>query len=383
MQNIALAWLVLSLTHSPVAVGILALCQFLPFTFLGLFAGVLVDRCDPRRMVIWTQAVSMAIAAAVAAVSIVGAEVWELYLLAALRGAVLVLDAPSRQALTYQMVGRDTLPNAVALNSSLFNGARVVGPALGGLLVAFVGVQVCFILNAASFVAVLVGLLLMRAHELFPLDRPEKPPILRGTLEALSYARRNSQVLLVLGMVLVMSTLAFNFNVLLPVLATATLHEGPSIFGVISACFGAGALVGALLSAGLGRASWRVFLVASAGLGGSELLLAPQDSLAGAGVALFAMGVFFTLWTSTANSTLQLRAPDHMRGRVVGLYFYAFNGAAPIGGLLVGWLCARGGTELSLVVAGVAGLAMTAFATHALHVDRLVARKLVAFARAG
>src|SRR5207247_1042334 len=162
------------------------------------------------------------------AVSVLGATTSELYLLAALRGAVLVLDAPSRQALTYQMVGRESLPNAVALNSSLFNGARVVGPALGGLLVAFVRVQGCFV-----------------------------------------------------------------------------LHQGPSTFGVISACFGAGALVGALLSAGLGRASWRVFLVASAGLGGSELVLAPQRSLAGAGLALFAMGVFFTLWTSTANSTLQ------------------------------------------------------------------------------
>jgi MFS family permease len=184
-------------------------------------------------------------------------------------------------------------------------------------------------------------------------------------------------------MVLVMSTLAFNFNVLLPVLAKATLHEGPSTFGVISACFGAGALVGALLSAGLGRASWRVFLVASAGHGAAELLLAPQRSLAGATLALFAMGLFFTLWTSTANSTLQLRAPDHLRGRVVGLYYYAFNGAAPLGGLLVGWLCARGGTELSLVVAGLAGVAMTAFGTHALRVDPIVVRKLTAFARAG
>jgi MFS family permease len=188
-------------------------------------------------------------------------------------------------------------------------------------------------------------------------------------------------VLLVLAMVLVMSTLAFNFNVLLPVLAKATLHQGPSTFGIISASFGAGALVGALLSAALGRASWRVFLTASAGLGLSELLLAPQQSLAGVCLMLFAMGVCFTLWTSTANSTLQLGAPDNLRGRVVGLYFYAFNGAAPLGGLLVGWLCARGGTELSLLVAGVAGLSLTAFAAHALRVDRVVARRLLALAR--
>src|SRR3954451_7298708 len=157
MQRIALAWLRLAMKHSPVAVAVLALCQFLPFTVFGLFAGVLVDRFDPRRTVIWTQAVSMAIAVGVAAVSIAGPALWELCLLAALRGTVLVRDAPSRQALTYQMVGRDSLPNAVALNSSLFNAARVVGPAVGGLVVAFAGAQVCFVLTAASFAAVLAG----------------------------------------------------------------------------------------------------------------------------------------------------------------------------------------------------------------------------------
>jgi len=379
MQNIALAWLVLSLTHSPVAVGVLALCQFLPFTAFGLFAGVLVDRFDPRRTVIATQALSMLIAAGVAAVSILGATPVELYALAALRGTVLVLDAPSRQALTYQMVGRGSLPNAVALNSSLFNGARAVGPAVGGLVVAFAGPQVCFVFNAASFLAVLAGLLLMRADELFPLERPRKPPILRGTAEALGYVRGNPSAALVLAMVVVLSTLAFNFNVLLPVLARQTLHEGASTFGVITACFGAGALVGALVSAALGRASWKVFLAAAGGLAVSELLLAPLRSLAPAALVLVAMGVFFTLWTSTANSTLQLSAPDHLRGRVVGLYFYAFNGVAPIGGVLVGWLCARGGTELSLAIAGIAGLAMTAFAAHRLGAGRALYTR---FARA-
>ena len=167
MQNIAAAWVILELTHSPVAVGVLALCQFLPFTVFGLFAGVLVDRFDARRTVIATQASAMVLAGILAVLAVAGqVTATEVYVLTALRGVVLVLDAPARQALTFQMVGQDELPNAVALNSSLFNAARVVGPALGGLLVAVVGAGACFSLNAVSYLAVLAGLLAMRREEL-------------------------------------------------------------------------------------------------------------------------------------------------------------------------------------------------------------------------
>ena len=369
MQNIAMAWLVLELTHSPVAVGVLALCQFLPFTAFGLFSGVIVDRLDPRRTVIGTQAASMLLASALAALALLGAaSVWEVYLLAALRGAVLVLDAPARQALTYQMVGPRELPNAVALNSSLFNGARVVGPALGGAVVALAGAGFCFALNAVSFLAVLAGLLLIRERELTPLERDgERPTIVRGTGQALRYVRSSRRVLLVLGLVLVVSTFGFNFNVLLPVLAKQTLDSGPEVFGIVSACFGGGALLGALTSAALGRASVRTLLVGTAGFGLSELLLAPERSVAGAGVLLFLTGVFFTLWTSNANSTLQLEAPDSLRGRVVGLYFYAFNGAQPLGGMLAGWLAAVGGTTLAFGLSGLVTLLVSGVALLRLH----------------
>jgi len=176
MQNIATAWLVLELTHSPVAVGILAAFQFLPYTVFGLFAGVLVDRLDVRRTIIATQVMSMIFAFALAGLTLGGiVTVWEVYLLTGLRGTVLVLDAPARQALTYQMVGRDELPNAVALNSSLFNAARVVGPAVGGLIVAAAGPGACFLINGLSFLAVLYGLLRMRVSELFPVDTSRRP----------------------------------------------------------------------------------------------------------------------------------------------------------------------------------------------------------------
>jgi MFS family permease len=358
MQNIAMAWLILELTHSPVAVGALALCQFLPFTVFGLFAGVIVDRLDARRLVIGTQAASLVLAAALAVLTLLGLiEPWIVYLLAGLRGTVLVLDAPSRQALTYRMVGPRELPNAVALNSSLFNGARIVGPALGGIVVALAGAGFCFAFNAVSFLAVLAGLLAMRANELLPAERAEiRPRILAGTREALAYVRRTPRAGTVLILVAVVSTFAFNFNVLLPVLAKNTLHAGPATFGVITGCFGAGALVGALIAATLGRASMRMLLICMAAFGLAELLLAPLHTAPATGCMLFLVGLSFTMWTANANSTLQLEAPGHLRGRVIGLYYYAFNGAGPVGGILSGWLAATGGTGLAFAVGGVVTL---------------------------
>ena len=363
MQNVASAWLIVELTHSPLAVGILALAQFLPFTLFGLFAGTLVNRLDARRLVIGTQIVQMLLAMALAAVALGGVAVpWMVYLIAFGRGSVLVLDAPARQALTYRMVGRDELPNAVALNSSLFNASRVVGPALGGIVIALFGTGLCFAFNAVSFVAVLIGLLMMRESDMLPVQRAKRrPTILRGTGEGLRYVWGHAPTRAVLVIVLVASTFGFNFNVLLPLLASQTLRAGPQTFGVISASFGAGALVGALLAASFARASRRLLLGGTGLFGLAELALAPQHSIYAVSVFLFVIGVAFTTWTSNSNSGIQLSAPDHLRGRVVGLYFYAFNGTAPLGGLLAGWLCAAGGTELAFLVAGAATLAVTAF----------------------
>ena len=363
MQRIAQAWLVLSLTHSAFAVGVLALAQFLPFTVLGLFAGVVVDRLDARRTVLATQTASILLAAGLAAIALAGAaEPWHVYAIAALHGSVQVLDAPARQALTYRMVGPDELPNAVALNSSLFNASRILGPALGGAIIATAGVGFCFALNAASFLAVLAGLLAIRAGELHPVERGERPTLLRGTREGLAYARRSPRVLVTLFVVLMLSTFCFNFNVLLPVLAKQTLHGGPAVFGALSACFGAGALLGALFAAGIGRASLQALLLGTTGFAGLQLVLAPVHSALGCALLLFAIGACFTVWTSNSNSALQLGAPDHLRGRVVALYYYCFNGLGPGGGLLAGWLAAKGGTELAFLVTGAIGVASTALA---------------------
>jgi len=363
MQNIALAWVVVQLApHSRgLAVGLLTVCRFGPFTLVGLFAGVVTDRFDNRRTVVLTQAVQMVLSAVLAAITLLGtAELWEIYLLVALAGTAIVFDAPSRQNLTFQMVGRDELPNAVALNSSLFNMARIFGPALAGVLIAAFGAGWCFAINALSFLAVLAALLAMRASELFPLVDRRRPTVWRGTREGIGYVLRTRKLLTIISMMVVFASVCFNFNILLPLLAKDTLDAGPRTFGVISAAFGAGALIGALSAATIANARWRTMLLGAGGFGLCELLIAPVHGTATVAVLLFVCGMFFTSYTANSNAAVQLTSPDYIRGRVLGLYYYAWNGLAPFGALLVGWLCDRGGTELAFAIGGTAAIAMTA-----------------------
>ncbi|HEU5279078.1 MAG TPA: MFS transporter [Gaiellaceae bacterium] len=363
MQRVAQAWLVLSLTHSPVAVGILALCQFMPFTLFSLVAGVVVDRLDSWRTVIGTQATQMVLASVMAVVALAGvAQAWHVYVIAALMGLVQVLDAPSRQSLTFRMVGPAELPNAISLNSGLFNGARIFGPALAGILIATVGTGICFAANAASYIAVLAGLLMMRTREFHAVERRERPrTLLVGLKEGISFARRDEQIWLMLVLVFVMSTFCLNFTVLLPVLAKQTLHSGPETFGVLSALFGVGALIGALASAHLSRATLGTTALGSAGFALSELLIAPMRNTVVVALLLLVAGICFTTWSSNSNSLIQLASPDHLRGRLIGLYFFAFAGTGTAGGILSGWLTAAGGTELAFGVAGIAGLSVSFF----------------------
>ncbi len=361
MQRIALGWFILQLTHDDAfAVGVMAFAQFLPFTLFGLFAGVITDRVDARRLVIGTQLGQTITAAALAWIAVAGfAQPWMLYTIAFVNGTILVLDVPSRQQLTYRMVGRDALPNAIALNSSLFNASRIFGPSAAGVLHGFAGVGVCFLFNAVSFFAVLLGLLAMRTSEFFPLEEFDRPPILAGTREGLAYVRRQPRMLAVLTLTLVLSTFCFNFNVTLPVLAKITLHGHGTVYGFLSAVFGAGALVGALVAASKARASVKVLLAGALVFTTAELLLAPAANEFAAGVLLFLVGAGFTAWSANSNAVVQLAAPDRLRGRIIGLYFYAFNGTGPLAGLLAGWLSARGGTELAFSVAGIVGIAWT------------------------
>jgi MFS family permease len=348
MQNVALAWLVIELSGSALAIGALAFWRFVPFTVFGLVAGVVADRIESRRLVMATQASAMAISIALAVVTLTGtATLTIVYLLAALGGAALAFDAPGRQSLTFQMVGPRELPNAVALNSGLFNGSRVVGPAIAGLVIAAVGTGLCFVLNAVSFLAVLTALAIVREDELHPVEKDPSARVVEGIRRAFAHAWHDRELRLVLA----------------PLLAADTLHVGPEGFGFLSAAFGIGALAGALVAATFRHASWRLFSVGTALFGVFALLLAPVQNAFLAGALLVGIGVSFTLFTANANALVQLSAPDHLRGRLISVYLFAFVGTAPIGGLFAGWLADVGGTSLAFAVAGLTALATIGFAS--------------------
>lgn len=356
MQQIAAYWLVLELTGSPVAVGALALVQTLPVTVLALVGGTIADRVNLRRLVVTCESVLAAVAGVLAFLALTGLiEVWQLYLLGLVQGIAIAIDAPARHTLVFQIVGRDDLPNAVGLSSALGTSARIIGPALGGLVVAAAGAGVAFAVNAISYLIVICAILAMRLPARPPRSSPA-PPVLVGIAEALAFAWSSRRVAVTFLTVLLVSTFSFNFDVLLPLLARLTLDHGAATFGLIASVFGMGALCGALIIATIGRARLLLVLIGAAGFGGFQLVLAPQESLPAVCVVLFVIGVFYVLWGSSALATLQLAAPEHLRGRAASLYFFAFMGGAPLGGLLAGLLTERGGTRLAFAVAGTLAL---------------------------
>jgi MFS family permease len=361
VQQIAASWLVLQLTHSPVAVGALALTQLLPVTVLGLFVGTLLDRHDVRRTAIVCELTALVLAAALAALTLAHVvEVWEIYALAVMQGVVQAIDGPARHSLVFQMVGPADLANAVALNSSLGTTGRVLGPAIGGFVVATGGAGVAFALNSASFLAELLALLAIDTSKLHRPIRDRGATVVQGAVDGLRFVARSPRAGVAFFAVFLLATFSFNFNVLLPLVADRTLRAGAGTFGLIAAVFGAGALVGAALNARRGKASVRVLLAGAFGYGVFELALAPQRSLAGVCLALFLIGCCYTQWGTSALATIQLEAPERLRGRAASLYFFAFLGGAPLGGLFAGWLVSAGGTSLAFSIAGSLAVATAA-----------------------
>lgn len=336
-----------------------------PYAAFGLFGGAIADRLDYKRTLIVTQS-ALALAAAMLALVVVLRidRVWVVDLLAAARGTILVLNNPSRQALMVQLVGRRELANAIALNSSLNNATRIIGPALAGVLIAAVGTAACFALNAVSFVPVIIAISMLRRSEFHIVARrhPQAELSLRGSIgEGLRYALRRRTIAIVLVMLFTVATAAINFNVLLPILAQQTLHGGPQVYGLITACFGFGALIGALITASRSRASPNLLLLAASGFGIALLATAPQTSTLWVSVALFFTGICYTTYTASTNALVQLATPQYLQGRIGGLYTYLFLASGPFGSLLVGWLSERGGTALAFSVAGAVTLAMALF----------------------
>ena len=363
MQSLAQAWLVLLLTHDPIWLGFVAAIQFLPVLILGLFGGVIADVLPKRRTIIGTQVASMLLAFVLATLTFANVvQVWHILVLAALLGLVNAVDMPTRQAFVPEMVGRADIGNAVGLNSAIFNAARIVGPAVGGLLIGALGVTACFFLNGLSFVAVIVGLLMMREADLLPAARLARPTSVRDVAdtlaEGLRYVRATPLVLLAVVLVGLVSTFAMNFNVVAPALAQTVLGVGATGLGFLMASMGLGSLTAALLVASLDRPRPTIIVVGAFGLGAMEIVLGGVTSYPVALMAMFGAGFAAIAMMVSANTSIQLAVPDRLRGRVLSVYTTVFAGSTPIGAPIIGWLASAFSTEVALVVGG--GIALVA-----------------------
>jgi len=370
MQTTAQAWLVLKLTNSPVALGTVTMLQFLPVTLLTLFGGVLADRLPKRTVLIGTQSTAAA-QALLLAFLVLGnlVQVWEIYALALVLGIVNAFDNPTRQAFVVEMVGKEQLQNAIALNSSLFNAARIIGPAVGGLVISTVGIGQAFLINGLSFIPVLGGLAFMRPGELFPTPHPARGKVFKQLAEGLRYVRGTPDVLLTLIAVGVLGTFGYNFTTILPLIAKYVLHGGAGDLGLITSAMGLGSLGAALGVAGARQTSLTVLLSAAA-LFSLLLILVGLSSWLPVTVALLLiMGVASIIFSASANTRVQLSTPAHLRGRVMSLYFLLFAGTTPIGAGAIGLLAARLGVQTAIVLMGMVcllGVGIAAILAHGL-----------------
>jgi MFS family permease len=363
MQTVAQAWLVLRLSHNDgFALGLLAAAQFLPLLVLSPWAGLIADRFDKRRVLIATQTAMGILAAILAVLTLAGVvSLWMVFVLAMLLGLANAFDVPTRQAFVSEMVGPESLANAVGLNSSIFNAARIVGPAVGAVLIKLFDVGPCFAINAVSFAAVIAGLMMMRPEEL---QRKEPALRARGQIrEGLRYAWHVPVLRSTLFLVGVVGTLTFNFVVILPLLARQDFHGDAGTYGLLTAIMGVGSLVGALITAARSRPTTLV-LLASCGLCGIAVLgAAAAPTLVTEIPALLLAGATSITFIATANTTLQLASAPKMRGRVMAIYVVFFLGSTPIGGPLVGWISGAYGARAGLAVGGVAAVVAAVLGT--------------------
>ena len=351
MQTTAQAWLVLQITQSPFALGLVTTLQFLPIMLLSLLGGAISDRWPKHRLILVTQTAALIQAAVFGALVATGAiQLWHVYVLAPIQGVITAIDNPTRQAFAVELVGREHLVNAVALNSMLFNGARIIGPALAGLIIAKIGIAPTLFLNAISFVAVIVGLLMMDPSAFFNPPPAQRGSTGRNIVEGLAYVWRTPPVLLVMIIVAAIGTFGYNFSVVLPLLAGFVLHTDASGFGGLSAFLGVGSLVGALATAYTRTINVRRLVIGAGCFGVLLGAVALSTNFALSGALLIALGFAGITFATSANSLLQLSVPDALRGRVMGLYMLLFAGTTPIGGFLIGTLSNAIGVSWTLLI---------------------------------
>jgi len=355
MQNVGEGWLILTLTNSPFYVGLTAALSSLGVLLFSLYAGVIADRVDKRRFIIFMQLAFMLEALTVAILVWTGVvAVWQVLLLATILGIASAFDIPMRQSFVVEMVGKDDLMNAIALNSSVFNGARVIGPAIAGVLIGAVGIAWCYFLNGVSYIAVIAGLLLMRL--------PPRAPPARGASawtgfrEVLAYLRGDRRLRVLMILTAVISVFGFPYIAMMPVFARDVLHRGATGYGALTSSIGIGAVIGALgiaLASARIRARGRLMLAGGTAFGILLILFAASRSLALSMLLLALAGCAMIVNNSLANTLLQTTAPDHLRGRIMGFYSFVFVGMAPFGAFLFGLVAEHVGAPATLAAGGV------------------------------
>jgi MFS family permease len=363
MQQVAQAWLVLELTSDPLILGLTTALAFLPVLVLGLFGGLIADALPKRPTLIATQTVQMVLAFVLfALVATDTVQVWQILVLATILGITNAVDMPTRQAFTVEMVGKEDVPNAIALNSAIFNGARIVGPAIAGLTIGLFGgnVSPAFLINGLSFFAVILAYLAMREKELNhtgPYTRPKSVAEVRSTLaDGLRYVRHHDMVLMATVTVGLVSTFGMNFGVVIPALAREVLHTDATGYGFLMTATGIGSLVAALGIAFSGRSRPVIIPLGAIILGLALLATSVVHVFAFAMVTMMFVGFGAIGMAATANTTVQLAVPDELRGRVISVYTTVFVGSTPLGGLLMGWLASSVSVDAAIAVGGAGSL---------------------------
>jgi MFS family permease len=355
MQNVTALWLVLSLTNSGFAVGLTTALQFLPMLLFGAWGGLLADRFPKRKLLFVTQTLMTIPAAGLFLVTAFHVEsTWMIYVAVFLFGAVNCVDNPTRQSFVIEMVGPSRLVNAVSLNSVIIEVARIVGPAIAGVLIATVGVVPCFGINLLTFVAMIAALWSMDPRAL-----QAPPPAVRkkGAIrEGLRHVRATPELAVPLALMALVGTLGFNFQVALPLLAKFSFGGGAGSYALLVSAMGVGSIVAALFNGHRGETGGRVIALASLGFGIAALLAAAMPDLILAAITLAALGAAAVTFVAAVNSTIQLAVSAEMRGRVMALFSIVFLGSTPIGGPLTGWLAEAYDPRVTLVLAGVSGL---------------------------
>jgi MFS family permease len=360
MQRVAQDWLVLELTHgSGVAVGLATGLQFLPLLLFSLWGGMIADRYPKRRVLMVTQAVMGGLALILGVLAATGTvRPWHIYLLAFGLGLATVVDNPTRQSFAIEMVGRDDLQNAIGLNSAVFNLARITGPAVAGLIISLIGTPSAFFVNAASYLTVIVSLRLMRQSELRPTERVARA---KGQLrEGLAYVRSRPDLLMTMVLVFFIATFGMNFQVTTALMSRVVFDTGAGKFGLASAVFAVGALVGALVAARRSRTGMRMLVWAALAFGLLEAATALMPFYWSFLVLLVPTGLAVISFSTLANSSIQLTTPAEMRGRVMGIYMLVFLGGAPLGGPLTGWVAEQFGTRIAMLAGAVISIGATA-----------------------